>query len=122
MLPKTLDQLKIRVGSVRGLSEVTNHLVRSRILICGWHYMHKNLDRLLSDTLHHKLALVIVLNGRVLQKVRGQIRSKCERPVRSNQRGIQCEDCMFWHELPNHFRQETSLEHFKNIITFLDLL
>jgi hypothetical protein len=24
MLPKTLDQLKIRVGSVRGLSEVTN--------------------------------------------------------------------------------------------------
>lgn len=27
--------------------------------------MHKNLDHLLGDTLHHKLALVIVLNGRV---------------------------------------------------------
>jgi hypothetical protein len=52
------------------------HLVRSRILICGWHYMHKNLDHLLGDILHHKLALVIVLNGRVLQKVRGQIRSR----------------------------------------------
>jgi hypothetical protein len=36
--------------------------------------MHTNLDRLLGDTLHHKLALVIVLNERVLQKVRGQIR------------------------------------------------
>lgn len=45
------------------------HLVRSRILICGWHYIHKNLDRLLCDTLHHKLALVIVLNGRIWQKV-----------------------------------------------------
>jgi hypothetical protein len=24
---------------------------------------------------------------------------KCERPVQSNQRGIQCEDCMFWHHI-----------------------
>jgi hypothetical protein len=38
--------------------------------------MHNNLDHLLGDTLHHKLALVIVLNGRVLQKGRGQIRSR----------------------------------------------
>jgi hypothetical protein len=38
--------------------------------------MHTNLDRLLGDTLHHKLALVIVLSERVLQKVRGQIRSR----------------------------------------------
>ena len=52
------------------------HLVRSQILICCWHYMHTNLDRLLGDTLHHTLALVIVLNGRVLQKIRGQIRSR----------------------------------------------
>ena len=26
-------------------------------------------------------------------------RGKCERPVQSNQRGIQCEDCMFWHHI-----------------------
>jgi hypothetical protein len=69
MLPKTLDQLQIRVGSVRGLSEVING-------VSNVHYMHKNLDHLLGDILHHKLALVIVLNGRVLQKVRGQIRSR----------------------------------------------
>ena len=52
------------------------HLVRSRILMCGWHYMHTHLDRLLGDTLHYKLALVTVLSERVLQKVRGQIRSR----------------------------------------------
>jgi Pyruvate/2-oxoacid:ferredoxin oxidoreductase delta subunit len=31
--------------------------------------------------------------------LKGLSNGKCERPVRSNQRGIQCEDCMFWHHI-----------------------
>jgi hypothetical protein len=35
MLPKTLDQLKIRVGSVRGLSEVTNGVSNVKTVCFG---------------------------------------------------------------------------------------
>jgi hypothetical protein len=35
MLPKTLDQLKIRVGSVRGMSEVTNGVSNVKTVCFG---------------------------------------------------------------------------------------
>ena len=45
--------------------------------------------------------LLVLISGDVAENP-GPVKNpcgKCERPVRSNQRGIQCEDCMFWHHI-----------------------
>jgi hypothetical protein len=79
--------------------------------------MHTNLDRLLGDK-NSKLKtktcmkavkdqkmyyfiLLLLISGDVAENP-GPVKNpcgKCERPVRSNQRVIQCEDCMFWHHI-----------------------
>jgi hypothetical protein len=86
-----------------GLTESTSDAISNSKL------KTKTYMKAIKDPKMYCFILLVLISGDVAENP-GPVKNpcgKCERPVRSNQRGIQCEDCMFWHELPNHFRQET---------------